>query len=82
MLKTENVMFKSKQKKFKGDLKIWLWLKSISCWLKMPNIWELKFIKTSPANYVNNVSIKLNRTKALLFKRRKCVNLIKVSRSI
>ena len=48
----------------------------------MPNIWELKFIKTSPANYVNNVSIKLSRTKALLFKRRKCVNLIKVSRSI
>ena len=38
---TETVIFKSKQKKFEGDLKIQLMLKTISCWLIQISVKQL-----------------------------------------
>ena len=69
------VIFKSKQKKLKGDLKIKLCGKRI-----YPNE-NVKYLRVkidtnlSWQYHVNNLSIKLNRTNALLFKMRKYVGL-------
>ena len=79
---TEIVIFESKQTKFEGDLKIKLCGKrlypteSVKCLgVKIDrNLnWE---------HHVNDLSIKLNRANALLFKMRKYVSLKTVLRSI
>ena len=59
--KTEMVIFKSKQKKFEGDLKIKL---------RGKRLYPTKSVKY----HVNNLSVKLNRANALLFKMRKYVS--------
>ena len=75
------VIFKSKQKKFEGDLKIKL------CGKRLYPTESVKYLGvTIDANlswqyYVNDLSIKRNRTNALLFKMRKYVSL-KILRSI
>ena len=79
--KTEMVIFKSKQKKFEGDLKIKL------CSKRLYPAESVKYlgvkIDTNPnwEHHVNDLSIKLNRANTLLFKMRKYVSL-KISRSI
>ena len=79
--KTEMVIFKSKQKKLEGDLKIKLCGKTLypTESIKYPGvkidtnvIWQ---------HHVNDLSIKLNRANALLFKIRKYVS-PKILRSI
>ena len=71
------VIFKSKQKKFKGDLKIKLYSKmlypteSVKCLGDTNLNWEY---------HGNDLSIKPNRANALLFKMRKYVSL-KILRS-
>ena len=79
--KTEMVIFKSKQKKFEGDLKIKLCGKrlyptEIAKYLGVKIDTNLNW-----EHHVNDLSIKLNRANALLFKIRKYVSL-KVLRSI
>ena len=71
--KTEMVIFKSKQKKFEGDLKIKL------CGKRLYPTESVKYLGVkSDTNlnwkHVNDLSIKLNRANALLFKMRKYVN--------
>ena len=79
--KTEMVIFKSKQKKFEGDLKI------KSCGKRLCPTESVKYLGLKiDANHswkyhVNDLSIKLNRANALLFKMRKYVSL-KILRSI
>ena len=79
--KTEMVIFKSKQKKFEGDLKIKL------CGKRLYPTESVKYLgvkidtNLSWQYHVNDLSIKLNRANALLFKMRKYVNL-KILRSI
>ena len=79
--KTEMVIFKSKQKKFEGDLKIKL------CGKRLYPTESVKYLGVkidtilSSQYHVNNLSIKLNRANALLSKIRKFVNL-KILRSI
>ena len=69
------VIFKSKQKKFGGDLKIEL------CSKRLQPIESVKYlgVKTdtnlNTEYHVNDLPIKLNRANALLFKMRKYVNL-------
>ena len=69
------VIFKSKQKKFEGDLKIKL------CGKRLYPTESVKYLGVKiDANlswqyHVNDLSIKLNRTNALLFKMRKHVSL-------
>ena len=79
--KTEMVIFKSKQKKLEGDLKIKLCgkrlyptesVKYLGVKINTNLTWQL---------HVNDLSIKLNRANALLFKIRKCVS-PKILRSI
>ena len=75
------VIFKSKQKKFEGDLKIKL------CGKRLYPTESLKCLgmkidrNLSWQYHVNDLSIKLNGTNALLFKLRKYVSL-KILRSI
>ena len=79
--KTEIVIFKSKQKKFEGDLKIKL------CGERLYPTESVKYLvvkidtNLSWQYHVNDLSIKLNRANALLFKMRKYVSL-KILRSI
>ena len=72
--KTEMVIFKSKQKKLEGDLKIKL------CGKRLYPTKSVKYLGvkidtnlTSP-HHINNLSIKLNRANALLFKIRNYVS--------
>ena len=75
------VIFKSKQKNFKGDLKIKL------CGKRLYPTESVKYLgvkidtNLSWQYHVNDLSIKLNRANALLFKMRKYVSL-KILRSI
>ena len=79
--KTEMVIFKSKQKKFEGDLKI------KSCGKGLYPTESVKYLSLkidtnhSWKYHVNDLSIKLNRANALLFKMREYVSL-KILRSI
>ena len=79
--KTEMVIFKSKQKKFEGDLKIKL------CGKRLYPTESVKYLgvkidtNLSWQYHVNDLSIKLNRANALLSKIRKFVSL-KILRSI
>ena len=79
--KTEMVIFKSKQKKLEGDLKIKL------CGKRLYPTESVKYLgvkidtNLSWQYHVNDLSIKLNRANALLFKMRKYVSL-KILRSI
>ena len=79
--KTEMVIFKSKQKKFEADLKIKL------CGKRLYPTESVKYLgvkidaNLSWQHHVNDLSIKLNRANALLFKMRKYVSL-KILRSI
>ena len=79
--KTEMVIFKSKQKKFEGDLKIKL------CGKRLYPSESVKYLgvkidtNLNWEHHVNDLSIKLNRANALLFKMRKFVSL-KILRSI
>ena len=79
--KTEMVIFKSKQKKFEGDLKIKL------CSKRLYPAESVKYLgvkidtNLSWQYYVNDLSIKLNRANTLLFKMRKYISL-KILRSI
>ena len=69
------MIFKSKQKKFEGDLKIKL------CGKRLYPTKRVKYlgvkIDTNPnwEYHMNEISIKLNRANALLFKMRKYVSL-------
>ena len=75
------VIFKSKQKKLEGDLKIKL------CGKRLYPTESVKYLgvkidtNLSWQYHVNDLSIKLNRANALLFKMRKYVSL-KILRSI
>ena len=75
------IIFKSKQKKFEGDLKIKL------CGKRLYPTESVKYLgvkidtNLSWQYHVNDLSIKLNRANALLFKMRKYVSL-KILRSI
>ena len=79
--KTEMVIFKSKQKKFEGDLKIKL------CGKRLYPTESVKYLgvkidtNLTWQHHVNDLSIKLNRASAFLFKSRKCVS-PKILRSI
>ena len=76
------VIFKSKQKKFEDDLKIKL------CGKRLYPTKTVKYLgvkidaNLSWQHHVNNLSIKLNRANALLFKMRKYVSLKTLIRSI
>ena len=73
--KSKEKKFESKQKKFEGDLKIKL------CGKRLYPIESVKYLHVkidtnlSWQYQVNDLSIKLNRTNALLFKMRKYVSL-------
>ena len=75
------IIFKSKQRKFEGDLKVKL------CGKRLYPTESVKYLgvkidtNLSWQYHVNDLSIKLNRANALLFKMRKDVSL-KVLRSI
>ena len=79
--KTEMVIFKSNQKKFEGDLKIKL------CGKRLYPTESVKYLGVkidatlSWQYHVNDLSIKLNRANALLFKMRKYISL-KILKSI
>ena len=79
--KTEMVIFKSNQKKFKGDLKIKL------CGKRLYPTESVKYLDVKIGTtlswqyHVNDLSIKLNRANALLSKMRKYVSL-KILKSI
>ena len=79
--KSKMVIFKSKQKKFEGDLKIKL------CDKRLYPTESVKYLgvkidtNLNWEHHVNDFSIKLNRANALLFKMRKYVSL-KILRSI
>ena len=79
--KTEMVIFKSKQKKFEGDLKIKL------CSKRLYPTESVKYLSVKIDTnlcwqyHVNNLSIKLNKANVLFFKMRKYVSL-KILRSI
>ena len=79
--KTEMVIFKSKQKKFEGDLKIKL------CGKRLYPTESVKYLgvkidtNLSWQYHINDLSIKLNRANAIFFKMRKYVSL-KILRSI
>ena len=75
------VIFKSKQKKFEGDLKIKLCGKRLSPTESVKYLGVKIDTNLSWQYHVNDLSIKLNRANALLFKIRKYVSL-KILRSI
>ena len=79
--KTEMVIFKSKQNKFEGDLKIKLSGKRLYPTQSVKYLGVKIDTNLSWQYYVNDLSVKLNRTNALLFKRRKYVS-CKILRSI
>ena len=79
--KTEMVIFKSNQKKFEGDLKIKLFGKRLSLTESVKYLGVKIDTTLSRQYHVNDVSIKLNRANAVLFKMRKYVSL-KILRSI
>ena len=72
------VIFKSKQKKFEGDLKIKLSGKRL---YPTESVKYLGVKIDTNQYHVNDLSVKLNRASALLFKMRKYVSL-KILRSI
>ena len=71
--KTETVIFKSKHKKFKGDLKINLCAKRLYPTESVKYLGVNIDTNLSWQRHVNYLSIKLNRANALLFKMRKYV---------
>ena len=71
--KTEMVIFKSKQKKFKGDLKIKLSGKRLYRTESVKYLGVKIDTNLSWQYHVNDLSVKLNRANALLFKTRKYV---------
>ena len=79
--KTEIVIFKSKQKKLEGDLKVKL------CGKRLYPTQSVKYLSVKIdtnltwQHHVNDLSIKLNRADARLFKIRKYVSL-KIIKSI
>ena len=73
--KTEMVIFKSKQKKFEGDLKIKLCGKSLYPTESVKYFGVKIDTNLSWQYHVNDLSIKLNRANALLSKIRKFVSL-------
>ena len=75
------VIFKSKQKKFEEDLKIKLCGKRLSPTESVKYLGVKIDTNLSWQYHVNDLSIKLNRANALLFKMRKYVSL-KILRSI
>ena len=72
---TEMIIFKSKQKKFEGDLKIKLCSKRLYPTESVGYLGVKIDANLTWQHYVNDLSIKLNRTNALLFKMRKYVRL-------
>ena len=74
--KTETVIFKSKQKKFEGDLKIKLCGKRLYPTESVIQLGEKNDINLSWQYHVNELSIKVDIANALLFKMRKYVSLI------
>ena len=68
-------IFKSKQKKFEGDLKIQLCDKGICPPEGVKYLGEKIVANLSWQYHVSDLSIKLNRADALLFKMRKYVSL-------
>ena len=79
--KTEMVIFKSKQKKFEGDLKIKLSGKRLYPTESVKYLGVKIDTNLSWQYHVNGLSIKLNRANVLLFKIRKHVS-CKILRSI
>ena len=79
--KTEMVIFKSKQKKFEGDLKIKLSAKRLYPTENVKYLGVKIDTNLSWQYHVNGLSVKLNRANALLFKMRKHVR-CKILRSI
>ena len=75
------VIFKSKQKKFKGDLKIKLSGKRLYPTESVKYLGVKIDTNLSWQYHVNDLSVKLNRANALLFKMRKYVS-CKILRSI
>ena len=75
------VVFKSKQKKLEGDLKIKLCSKRLYLTESVKYLGVKINVNLSCQYHVNDLSIKLNRANALLFKMRKYVSL-KILRSI
>ena len=70
------VIFKSKQKKFEGDFKMKLCCKRLYLTESIKHLGVKIDANLSWQYYVNDLSIKLNRANALLFKIRKYVILI------
>ena len=79
--KTEIVIFKSKQKKFEGDLKIKLSGKRLHPTERVKYLGVKIDTNLSWQYHVNDLSVKLNRANALIFKMRKYVS-CKILRSI
>ena len=85
--KTEMVIFKSKQNKPEGDLKIKLWVKRLyptDIVFFNPSVKHLGVIidtNLTWQHHVNDFFIKVNRANAILFKMRICVS-AKILRSI
>ena len=79
--KTEIVIFKSKEKKFEGDLKIKLCGKGLYPTESVKYLVVKIDANLSWQYHINDLSIKLNRDNVLLFKMRKYVSL-KILRSI
>ena len=79
--KIEKVIFKSKQKKFEGDLKIKLYRKRLYPTESVKYLGVKIDTNLNWKYHVNDFSIKLNNANALLFKIRKFVSL-KILRSI
>ena len=73
--KTKMVIFKSKQKKFGGDLKIKLCGKRLYLTESFKYLGVKIDANLSWQYHVNDLSVKLNRANALLFKMRKYVSL-------
>ena len=79
--KTEMIIFKSKQKKLEGELKIKLFGKRLYPTENVKYLGAKIDANLTWQDHVNDLSIKLNRGNALLLKRRKYVSL-KILRSI
>ena len=79
--KTEMIIFKSKQKNIEGELKIKLFGKRLYPTENVKYLGAKIDANLTWQDHVNDLSIKLNRGNALLFKRRKYVSL-KILRSI
>ena len=69
------IIFKSKQKKLEGDLKIKLCDKKLYPTESVKYLGVKIDVKLTWQHRVNDLSIKLNRANTLLFKRRKYVSL-------